>query len=83
MVQYLKNFNSQELIAVETEYLVIGGGIAGLFTAWSAYKQGAKVTVITKQSITDSNTNKAQGGIAAAIGKDDSPEIHMQDTLVA
>ncbi|MBC8016441.1 MAG: L-aspartate oxidase [Sporomusaceae bacterium] len=83
MVQYLKNFNSQELIAVETEYLVIGGGIAGLFTAWSAYKQGAKVTVITKQSIDDSNTNKAQGGIAAAIGKDDSPEIHMQDTLVA
>lgn len=81
--QYLKNFDSQQLLTVETEYLVIGGGIAGLFTAWSAYKQGAKVTVITKQGITDSNTNKAQGGIAAAIGKDDSPEIHMQDTLIA
>lgn len=82
-MQYLKNFNSQELITVERSYLVIGGGIAGLFAAWSAYKQGAKVTVITKKGITDSNTNKAQGGIAAAIGKNDSPEIHMQDTLVA
>ncbi|MBP2629230.1 MAG: L-aspartate oxidase [Firmicutes bacterium] len=81
--QYLKNFDSRELKRVETEYLVVGGGIAGLFTAWSAYQQGAKVTIITKQSIIDSNTDKAQGGIAAAIGKHDSPEIHMQDTLVA
>lgn len=81
--QYLKNFDSQELIEIETDYLVVGGGIAGLFTAWSAYKNGAKVTVITKQSVTDSNTDKAQGGIAAAIGKEDSPEIHLKDTLIA
>lgn len=68
---------------IETEYLVIGGGIAGLFTAWSAYKNGAKVTIITKQSMLDSNTDKAQGGIAAAIGEHDSPEMHMHDTLIA
>jgi len=68
---------------IETEYLVVGGGIAGLFTAWSAYEKGAKVTIITKQSITDSNTDKAQGGIAVAIGKQDSPAMHMQDTLIA
>lgn len=81
--RYLKNFDSRELEQVETEYLVVGGGIAGLFSAWSAYKNGAKVTVITKQGIRDSNTDKAQGGIAAAIGKQDSPKKHMEDTLVA
>ena len=81
--QYVKNFDSRELQGVEIEYLVVGGGIAGLFAAWSAYQQGAKVTIITKQSITDSNTDKAHGGIAAAIGQQDSPERHMQDTLVA
>lgn len=82
-MRYLKNFDSRELEQIETEYLVVGGGIAGLFSAWSAYKNGAQVTVITKQSIRDSNTDKAQGGIAAAIGKEDSPQMHMQDTLVA
>jgi len=71
------------MIEIGTEYLVIGGGIAGLYAAWSAHENGARVTIITKQSITDSNTDKAQGGIAAAIGKDDSPEMHMCDTLVA
>lgn len=81
--QYLKNFDSREIIGIETEYLVIGGGIAGLYTAWSAYKNGAKVMVITKQSIADSNTDKAQGGIASAIGKDDCPKKHLDDTLVA
>jgi len=82
--QYLKNFDSRQLVEIKTDYLVIGGGIAGLFTAWSAYKNGAKkITIITKQSITDSNSDKAQGGIAAAVGKNDSPEMHMKDTLVA
>lgn len=81
--QYIRNFDSRELNQVETDYLVIGGGIAGLFSAWSAYKKGAKVTILTKQSRVDSNTDKAQGGIAAALGAQDSPEKHMKDTLVA
>ena len=81
--QYLKNFDSRDLEEIETECLVVGGGIAGLFAAWAAQEKGAKVTIITKQSIRDSNTDKAQGGIAAAIGTYDSPEIHMEDTLVA
>ena len=64
------------------EYIVIGSGIAGLFAALEATKYGS-VIVLTKGSIQDTNTLLAQGGIAAAIGKDDSPEIHMQDTIDA
>ncbi len=81
--QYIKNFDSRNLVEVETECLVIGAGIAGLFTAWSASQCGAQVTVLTKQSITDSNTDKAQGGIAAAIGQQDCPQMHQDDTLLA
>ncbi|AEF93061.1 L-aspartate oxidase [Desulfotomaculum nigrificans CO-1-SRB] len=81
--KYLVNFNASALPQVEAEYLIIGGGIAGLFTAWAAAQAGAQVTLLTKRSIVESNTDRAQGGIAAALGQHDSPELHMQDTLVA
>ena len=64
------------------DYIIIGSGIAGLYTALLAKEQGS-VLIITKGSIDDCNTKHAQGGIAAAIGKDDSPELHLQDTLAA
>jgi L-aspartate oxidase len=66
----------------EYDYVVVGSGIGGLYTALLAKEQGS-VLVITKGSIDDCNTRYAQGGIAAAIGKDDSPELHMQDTINA
>lgn len=81
--KYLVNFHSRELPQQEAEYLIIGGGIAGLFTAWAAAKAGASVTLLTKRSVAESNTDRAQGGIAAALGQQDSPGLHMQDTLVA
>lgn len=81
--QYLVNFDSRELPQQEAEYLIIGGGIAGLFTAWSAAKAGAHVTLLTKRTVVESNTDRAQGGIAAALGQHDSPELHMEDTLIA
>lgn len=81
--KYLVNFNSAELPQEEAEYLIIGGGIAGLFTAWAAAQAGARVTLVTKRSIAESNTDRAQGGIAAALGQHDSPQLHMQDTLIA
>ena len=81
--QYLVNFNSRELPQQEAEYLIIGGGIAGLFTAWAAANAGARVTLLTKRTVAESNTDRAQGGIAAALGQHDSPELHMQDTLIA
>jgi L-aspartate oxidase len=64
------------------DYIVVGSGIGGLYTALLAKEQGS-VLVITKGSIDDCNTKYAQGGIAAAIGKNDSPELHLQDTLNA
>ncbi len=64
------------------DYVIVGSGIAGLYTALLANKQGS-VLIITKGSIDDCNTKYAQGGIAAAIGKNDSPESHFKDTISA
>ncbi len=64
------------------EYIIVGSGIGGLYTGLLAREHG-KVLIITKGSIEDCNTRYAQGGIAAAIGKEDSPELHLQDTLNA
>jgi L-aspartate oxidase len=64
------------------DYIIVGSGIAGLYTALLAQYEGS-VLIITKGSIDDCNTKHAQGGIAAAIGKSDSPELHFQDTITA
>jgi L-aspartate oxidase len=64
------------------DYIIIGSGIGGLYTALLARENGS-VLVVTKGSIEDCNTRYAQGGIAAAIGKDDNPNLHLEDTLNA
>ncbi|MFC2018305.1 L-aspartate oxidase [Chloroflexota bacterium] len=64
------------------DYIIVGSGIAGLYTALLAREQGS-VLILTKGSIDDCNTKHAQGGIAAPIGKNDSPELHFQDTIAA
>jgi L-aspartate oxidase len=64
------------------DFLVVGSGIAGLAYALHAAKHGT-VCVITKGEISESNTQWAQGGIAAAVGEADSWELHEQDTLIA
>jgi L-aspartate oxidase len=60
----------------------VGSGIAGLYIALLAIKRGS-VLILTKGSIDDCNTKYAQGGIAVAMGKDDSPELHFKDTMAA
>ena len=62
--------------------IVIGSGISGLFVALEARHLGP-VLVLTKGSIDDCNTAWAQGGIAAAVGPLDSPDAHLEDTIVA
>jgi len=64
------------------DYIIVGSGIAGLYTALLAKEQGS-VAILTKGSIDDCNTKHAQGGVAAAIGKSDSPELHFKDTIAA
>ncbi|MCL0101609.1 L-aspartate oxidase [Dehalococcoidia bacterium] len=61
------------------DYIIVGSGIAGLYAGLLASEAGS-VLLITKGSLDECNTKFAQGGIAAAIGPDDSPDLHRQDT---
>ena len=64
------------------DYVIVGSGITGLYTALLAKEHGS-VLIVTKGSINDCNTRYAQGGIAAAIGRNDSAELHFRDTSAA
>jgi L-aspartate oxidase len=69
-------------VSIVADFLVIGSGIAGLRAAISLAETG-RVVILTKADPRESNTGYAQGGIAAAFGSDDSPELHAKDTLAA
>ncbi|MEU1624342.1 L-aspartate oxidase [Streptomyces sp. NPDC020096] len=69
--------------AIEADVVVVGSGVAGLTTALRCAAAGAKVTVVTKAKLDDGSTRWAQGGIAAALGDGDTPQQHLDDTLVA
>jgi L-aspartate oxidase len=64
---------------MRVDVLVIGSGASGLAAAVSAERAGARVAVATKGSLQSCNSAKAQGGIQAAFGEDDSPEQHAED----
>ena len=68
---------------VATDVVVVGSGVAGLTTALRLRAAGLKVLVVTKAMLDDGSTRWAQGGIAAALGEGDTPEQHLDDTLVA
>ena len=63
------------------DVLVIGSGAAGLAAAVSAERAGARVGLATKTTLQANNSSKAQGGIQAAFGDDDSPELHAEDVM--
>lgn len=67
---------------IEFDTVVIGSGLAGLTSAYYSSKIGS-VAIVTKSELDTSNSYYAQGGIAAAIAEDDSPALHMKDTLIA
>jgi L-aspartate oxidase len=64
------------------DYLIVGSGIAALRAA-VALAEAGNVLILTKAGSSEGNTGYAQGGIAAAVGDDDSPELHTKDTLAA
>lgn len=64
------------------DYIVLGSGIAGLTFALKVASKG-RVAIITKKNRAESNTNYAQGGIAAVTSREDSVEMHVRDTLAA
>jgi L-aspartate oxidase len=80
--RYLTDVSWQGLPRYECGTLVIGSGVAGLYTAIKSTQYG-KVLIVTKKAIDESNTRYAQGGIAAVIADEDSPDFHLRDTLMA
>lgn len=69
-------------MAVKTDYLVIGSGIAGLSFALKAAKSG-KVVLLAKDNLNETNTRYAQGGVASVMYDPDTYEKHIKDTLIA
>ncbi len=67
---------------LETDFLIVGAGIAGLRAAIELAGAG-RVLVITKEELGESNTNYAQGGIAVALGGEEDVELHLEDTTRA
>ena len=67
----------------EADVIVVGSGIAGLTAALRARAQGRTVLIVTKAQVNEGSTRWAQGGIAAALSDEDSPDQHLHDTLVA
>src|SRR5215216_1662251 len=66
-----------------TDLVVVGAGAAGLFAALTAAREGARVTLVSARPLAETASYWAQGGAAAALAIDDSPELHLQDTLTA
>jgi len=65
---------------IQTDYLVVGSGIAGLSFALRAAKTGT-VAIVTKKEKMEASTNYAQGGIASVFDLEDSYDLHIKDTL--
>src|SRR5277367_702506 len=69
-------------IATDTDFLIVGAGIAGLRAAIEMSEAG-RVLVVTKEALGESNTNYAQGGIAVALGGEEDISLHLEDTVDA
>jgi L-aspartate oxidase len=71
------------LDAERSDLVVVGAGAAGLFACLSAAREGARVTLVSARPLAETASYWAQGGLAAALAVDDSPERHLQDTVAA
>ncbi len=86
--RYLVGFDLRRRPHLESDVLVVGGGVAGLCAALAAAERGSEVLLLVKSSLSESNTHYAQGGVAAVLGEGeresrDEVELHVQDTLQA
>lgn len=70
-------------MALETDFIVVGTGVAGLRAALELARGGARVTLLTKERADESNTEYAQGGVAVALSADDEASLHEDDTTSA
>ncbi|WP_327296074.1 L-aspartate oxidase [Streptomyces sp. NBC_01197] len=68
---------------IDADVVIVGSGVAGLTTALRCTAAGLRTVVVTKARLDDGSTRWAQGGIAAALGEGDTPQQHLDDTLVA
>ena len=68
---------------LRADVAVVGAGAAGLYAALCASREGARVILVSRSALAESASYWAQGGIAAALAADDSPEQHLEDTLRA
>lgn len=80
--RYLIDFDLAEIPVEYHDVLIIGSGIAGVYTALTCPRQ-ADILIITKDKIEISNSTLAQGGIAVSLDKKDSPDLHFRDTTYA
>src|SRR5437868_15343396 len=68
---------------IEADVAVVGAGAAGLYTALTAAREGARVALVSATPLAQTASYWAQGGLAAALAAEDSPERHLQDTIAA
>src|SRR5690349_4157032 len=68
---------------LRSDLVVVGAGAAGLFAALTAARAGARVTLVSARPLAETASYWAQGGAAAALAIDDSPALHLEDTLTA
>src|SRR2546430_13603253 len=70
-------------IYMETQVAVVGAGAAGLYAALCAARAGARVLLVSATPLAESASYWAQGGLAAPLAADDSPDRHLEDTVAA
>ncbi len=79
--RHLIEVDLRSIPAYRFDVVIVGGGVAGDAAALSAASEGKAVAVVTKSDLSNSNTNWAQGGMAAVMTEGDSFESHIQDTI--
>jgi len=82
-VQRSKRGGSNVTVRDTARPIIVGAGLAGLWTAWRLALDGRPSVLLTKRTLADSASAWAQGGIAAALGPGDSPALHAADTIAA